>query len=74
MPSCTVGNEERRKQMVMEETKCAHDYCDCLTTNEFCSDFCLAHGAGEHEHEHAVGGQGCGCGHAECGGAGLSPL
>ena len=57
--------------MVMGEAKCEHDGCDCLTTNEFCSDFCLSHGAGEHAHEHAEGGHGCGCGHAECGGAGI---
>ena len=31
--------------MVMGEAKCEHDGCDCLTTNEFCSDFCLSHGA-----------------------------
>jgi hypothetical protein len=57
--------------MVMSEAKCEHDGCDCLTTNTFCSDFCLSHGAGEHAHEHAEGGRGCGCGHAECGGAGI---
>lgn len=63
---------EREGSMVASETKCAHDGCDCIGTDEFCSDFCLAHGAGEHTNEHAAGGVGCGCGHAECGGAGLS--
>jgi hypothetical protein len=57
--------------MVASETKCAHDRCDCMTAQEFCSDFCLTHGKGEHEHEHAEGGIGCGCGHSECGGAGI---
>jgi hypothetical protein len=57
--------------MVASETKCAHDGCDCIGTDEFCSDFCLAHGAGEHTNEHAEGGVGCGCGHADCGGAGV---
>ena len=43
--------------MVASEMKCAHDGCDCIGTDEFCSDFCLAHGAGEHTHEHAEGGR-----------------
>jgi hypothetical protein len=56
--------------MVASETRCAHSGCDCMTIDEFCSDFCLTHGKGEHEHTEAH--PGCGCDHADCGGAGIS--
>ena len=55
--------------MVASETRCAHGECDCIGIDEFCSDFCLTHGKGEHEHTDAH--PGCGCGHADCGGAGI---
>jgi hypothetical protein len=56
--------------MVDSATKCAHGECDCLTADEFCSDFCREHGEGEHQHTEA--GAGCGCGHPDCGGAGIT--
>ncbi len=39
--------------MVASETRCADDECDCMTIGEFCGDFCLLHGEGEHEHTEA---------------------
>jgi hypothetical protein len=71
MRSGTTDGANGEASMVASETKCAHDGCDCIGADEFCSDFCLTHGAGEHTHDHAEGGHGCGCGHAECGGAGI---
>lgn len=57
--------------MVASETRCAHEGCDCMEIDEFCSNFCLSHGKGEHVHEHTEAHTGCGCGHAECGGTGI---